>query len=120
MRSFRDLLVWQRAHQLALSIYKMSSHFPSEERYGLTSQLRRAALSIPNNLAEGSKRKNPSDFAHFINIAEGSCAEVDYLLLFVKDMEYVSKEIIEPYTKEVAEIGRMLHSLRSKQIEASC
>jgi four helix bundle protein len=117
--SFRDLVVWQRAHKLALEIYKLTSAFPSEERYGLTSQLRRAALSVANNLAEGSKRKSQQDFAHFINIAEGSASETDYLLLFVKDMGYVSDETVTPLMKEVAEIGRMLYALRAKIEQSS-
>ena len=115
MMAFRDIVAWQKSHKLAMVIYKLSSSFPSEERYGLTSQLRRAALSIPNNLAEGSKRTSRTDFARFINIAEGSCAEMDYLLLFVRDMGYVSAEEVQPLAKEVAEIGRMLYSLRRSQ-----
>ncbi|MHB8107965.1 MAG: four helix bundle protein [Candidatus Cryosericum sp.] len=77
-------------------------------------QLRRASLSVPTNLVEGSKRKSSADFAHFINVSEGSIAEVEYLLSFSKDLGHATKESIAPLVKEAADIGRMLYSLRTK------
>ncbi len=72
IKTFRDLRVWQSAHSLVLEIYKITKHFPDEERYGLISQLRRSASSIPTNIVEGFKRKSKKDYAHFINIADAS------------------------------------------------
>lgn len=75
MQRFTDLLLWQRSHALTLEIYRLTTAFPNGERFGLISQMRRAALSVPTNIAEGSKRVGKSDFARFLNIAEGSLAE---------------------------------------------
>jgi four helix bundle protein len=93
MQDFRDLKVWQRAHALVLQIYKASSRFPDHERYGLISQLRRAAVSIPANIAEGTIRASDQDFARFLQIAIGSASEVDYLLLLARDLEYANSEV---------------------------
>jgi len=114
MREFRDLKVWQKAYGLTLSIYKLTSTYPSEERYGVTSQLRRAAVSITNNIAEGSKRKSQVDFARFLNMAEGSAGEIDCLLMLSKDLGYVSADALGPLAQELGEIGKMLYTLRSK------
>jgi four helix bundle protein len=81
MQRFTDLLVWQRSHTAVLTIYRSTAHFPPTERYGLTSQLRRAALSIPTNIPEGSKRVSRPDYARFLNTAEASLAETEYLLV---------------------------------------
>jgi four helix bundle protein len=111
MRQFRDINVWQRAYKLALTIYKLSADFPKE---GLTSQLRRAASSVSINIAEGSRRKTDPDFAKFLNIAEGSLAETDCLLMFVKDLGLASSAQIEPIAQELNQIERMLFTLRNK------
>ena len=86
MQDFRDLKVWQRSHQLTLQIYRITSKFPPHELYGLTSQLRRAAASVPTNLAEGSKRRHGRDYARFVNIAEASLAETEYLLILSRNL----------------------------------
>jgi four helix bundle protein len=78
MRDFRELKVWEKAHQLALEIYKATSTFPKEERYGLTSQMRRATVSIPADIAEGCCRKGDAEFARFLQIAMGSASELEY------------------------------------------
>ena len=80
-RSFRDLVVWQKAHQFVLEIYRLSRSFPDDERFGLTSQLRRAAVSVPANIAEGFPKRSVSDKTRFFNIAQGSLEEVHYYLL---------------------------------------
>jgi four helix bundle protein len=77
MQRFTDLKVWQRSHGLTLEIYKLSKPFPGDERFGLVSQMRRAAASVPTNIAEGSKRLSNPEYAHFLNIAEGSLAETE-------------------------------------------
>jgi four helix bundle protein len=84
MQRFTDLKVWQRSHAFVLQIYRLTGSFPNEERFGLTSQLRRAVVSVPSNIAEGSKRRSNRDYAHFLNLAEGSLAEADYLLLLTR------------------------------------
>jgi four helix bundle protein len=81
VQRFTDLKVWQRSHALTLEIYRFTATFPTDERFGLISQLRRAAVSVPTNIAEGSKRQSNPDYARFLNIAEGSLAETEYLLL---------------------------------------
>lgn len=114
MQRYRDLDVWKRSHALVVRIYQLTKSFPDEERFGLTSQLRRAAVSVPANIAEGSKRKTNQDFARFLNIAEGSLSEADYLLLCSKDLGYLPDLALEPIAKEVDEISRMLYRLRMK------
>ena len=114
MQKFRDLKVWQRSHQLTLNIYGLTSKFPSEERFGVTSQLRRAAVSVPSNIAEGSKRRQPRDYAHFLNIAEASLAETEYLLILSRDLGYLSDEENSKVFPEVDEISRMLNALYTK------
>jgi four helix bundle protein len=87
-RCFQDLIVWQKAHQFVLSAYTYSKGFPDNERYGLTSQLRRAAVSIPANIAEGFKRKTKADKARMLNIAQGSLEECQYYLILSQDLGY--------------------------------
>jgi len=114
MQRFTELRVWQRSHASVLSIYRLTSHFPSEERYGLTSQLRRAALSVPTNIAEGSKRLSRQDYSRFLNIAEGSLAETEYLIMVSRDLGYIQIGDSERLLAELTEIGSMLNALRSK------
>ena len=110
-RSFRDLEVWQKAHQLVLEIYNETNDFPPEEKYGLSSQMRRAAVSIPANIAEGFIKRGKRDKANFYNIAQGSLQEVKYYVILSKDLGYTSNlRIISELAEEV---GKMLHSLVS-------
>lgn len=92
MQNFKDLLIWQEAHQLTLKIYESSKSFPKEETFGITSQLRRAAVSISCNVAEGCGRYTAKDFANFLQIALGSTNETDYLTLLAKDLSYLSED----------------------------
>ncbi len=114
MQRFTDLKVWQRSHALTLEIYKFTATFPTDERSGLISQLRRAAASVPTNIAEGSKRQSSPDYARFLNIAEGSLAETEYLILLSRDLGYLSNEACEGPLAEIGDIARMLHALRVK------
>jgi four helix bundle protein len=114
MQHFTQLKVWERGHQLVLAIYKITARFPSDERFGLTSQLRRAAVSVPANVAEGSKRHTNQDFARFLNIAEASLAETEYLLLLARDLGYLEADAHKSLTNEASEISRMLFALRAK------
>ena len=81
MQHFRELKVWQRSHALVLELYQFTRRFPADERFGLTSQLRRAAVSVPTNIAEGTKRLGKQDYARFLNIAEGSLSETEHLVM---------------------------------------
>jgi len=114
MQRFTDLKVWQRSHALVLAIYRTTASFPSDERFGLTSQLRRAAASVPTNIAEGSKRQGRLDYARFLNIAEGSLSETQYLLMLARDLSYLSPDVATSLLGEADEVARMLHVLRVK------
>ena len=114
MQRYRDLKVWQRSHAIVLQIYRLSGCLPADERYGLVSQLRRAAVSVPTNIVEGSKRQGKADFAHFLNIAEGSLAETEYLIVLSRDLGYLAHDQVEAVLAEMDEIGRMLYTLRHK------
>ena len=114
MQRFKDLKVWQRSHALVVELYPLTRTFPAEERFGLVTQMRRAAVSVPTNIAEGSKRQGKGDFAHFLNIAEGSLAETEYLLMLSRDLGSLTPDVAEPLLTEAGEISRMLHALRSK------
>lgn len=113
MQRFTELKVWQRSHSLVLAIYRLTKSFPADERFGLTAQMRRAAVSIPANIAEGSKRRHNPEFARFLNIAEASLAETEYLLLLSKDLGNAGPRA-EPPLEDCADIARMLHALRVK------
>jgi four helix bundle protein len=112
--SFEKLQVWQRGIALVESIYKATKLFPKEERYGLVSQMRRAAVSIPSNIAEGSQRTSDKDFANFVLISKGSLAELQTQLIISKKLEYISQELFSETAKEIDELSRMLHAFHSK------
>lgn len=117
MQRFTELKVWQRSHGFALNIYRLTVKFPAEERFGLTSQLRRAAVSVPTNIAEGSKREKRQDYARFLNIAEGSLAEAEYLLMLGRDLGYLTADEAGEALSEADTIARMLNALRSKVVQ---
>jgi four helix bundle protein len=114
MQRFTDLRVWQQAHALVLAIYPLTGAFPADERFGLTTQLRRAASSVPSNIAEGSKRASNAEYAHYLNIAEGSLAETEYHLILSRDLGYVKAALVEPLFAQIADLAGMLHALRTK------
>jgi len=110
-KSFEDLLVWQKAHAFVLEVYRMSEGFPKLELYGLTSQLRRAAVSIPANIAEGFRKQGNADKARFFNIAKGSADECRYFLILTRDLNYPTSS---EATSLLDETSRLLASYRSK------
>jgi four helix bundle protein len=114
MQRFTELKVWQQGHTLVLEIYPLTARFPAEERFGLVSQLRRAATSVPSNIAEGSKKASNADYARFLNIAEGSLAELEYLLILSRDLAYAEPAAVAPLFERISELARMLHALRMK------
>ena len=114
MQDFRDLKVWQKAHEAVLQIYRATQSFPDTERYGLTSQIRRVAVSVPANIAEGSVRSSDADFARFLHIAIGSASEVDYCLLLARDLGYLPVVSYETADQQLQEIKRMLNGLLAR------
>ncbi len=113
MSGFKSLGVWQKSYDLTLDIYRLSKKFPNEERYGITSQLRRAASSVPANISEGYERNHRKEYVQFLHFAKGSLGEIETFLLLCKDLEYLT---IDNYTKlelQRAEIGKMLKGLIS-------
>ena len=114
MNNFRELKVWQRAIDLATLIYSLTKSFPESEKYGLTSQLQRAAISVSSNIAEGSGRQTKPDFKHFLSIALGSLYEIESQLAVSQKLNYISEEAVNTAISEVTEIQKMIYSLRSK------
>ncbi len=110
-KTYGDLIVWQKAHNLVLDIYRMTKRFPKEEMYGLTAQLRRAAISIPANIAEGFARKGTKDKLRFYNIAAGSLNEISYYILLAKDLNYA---VTTDLWEKVEEVGKILKSYTQK------
>lgn len=111
MRDFRELKVWHKAHQAALEIYRHTRGFPDDERFALTVQLRRAAVSMTSNIAEGCGRHSERDFARFLSIAAGSASEAEYQLLLAKDLGYLPADIHRELDAQVNEVKRMLNAL---------
>jgi four helix bundle protein len=103
-KTFQELIVWQKAHQFALGIYQFTGDFPKTETYGLTSQLRRAAVSIPANIAEGFKKSGKADKARFMNMAQGSLEECRYYLILVADLGYGRNETLNYLLEEVSKL----------------
>jgi len=110
MQDFRKLKVWEKAHHLTLFMYSVTRDFPKEEIYGLTSQIRRSAASIPANIAEGCGRGN-REFHHHLRIALGSATELEYHLILVNDLRYLSSDSYDKASGELVEIKKMLTSL---------
>jgi len=108
---YKDLVVWQRSVDLVTAIYKATRCFPSDERFGLTNQVRRAAVSIASNIAEGQGRKSNIDFVRFLRIANGSRQEVETQLLVAERLKFMEPEHVTPLLEQLAEIGRLLAGL---------
>ena len=114
VKDFRKLLVWEKAHQLTLAIYRVTTGFPSQETYGLTSQMRRATSSIPSNIAEGCGRDGDAELSRFCTIARGSASELEYQILLSRDLKLMQADDYERLTQQVVEIKRMLTVLVQK------
>jgi four helix bundle protein len=110
-KGFRKLIIWQRAHQLVLLIYKLSESFPKSELFGLTSQMRRAAVSIPANVAEGYAAGGKGQFGRYLDIAQGSLAEVEYYLILAFELKYINQAEYEQAESLRSETGFLLHRL---------
>ncbi len=111
IESFKDLFVWQKGIELINEIYKLTKFFPKEELYGLTSQIRRAAVSIPANIAEGWGRGTTKNYLQFLEISRGSLFELNTLIIIAYNQDYISKEHSDEIENKINEIGKMLNAL---------
>ena len=115
MDNFRNLIVWQRAVELATNVYRKTVKFPKFELYGLTSQMRRAAVSISSNIAEGAGRRSKKEFANFLGISYASACELETQILIAKNLDYIQQNDFETLLNELTEIQKMLFVLEKKQ-----
>jgi len=111
IHSFRDLVVWQKGMDLVTEIYRLSQKFPKDEVFGLTSQIRRAAVSIPSNIAEGRGKSSKGEFQQFLHHSRGSLAEVETQITIARNLGYLNAAETEPVMEIIAEVGRLLHGL---------
>jgi four helix bundle protein len=111
MQNFRDLKVWHKAHAMTLETYTLTENFPATERYGLTGQMRRAAASVPANIAEGCVRSSDADFARFLYVALGSANELEYFALLARDLKLLPEPGYEKIVADIQEVKRMLTAL---------
>lgn len=114
MQNYKELKVWEKSHLVTLKVYEVTKLFPKDEIYGLISQLRRAASSVPANIAEGCGRNSKNELAHFLNISLGSANETEYFLILSKDLLYLQVYIFEEIFKLINEVKGMLISLIDK------
>src|SRR5947209_9232931 len=116
-QSYKDLIVWQKGIELAKAVYKLTRSFPAEEKFGLVSQMRRAAVSIPSNIAEGQARRTTPEFIQFVTHAQGSTAELDTQIILAVELQFCPKTIALPLYELTHEIRRMLNALHRKLAE---
>jgi four helix bundle protein len=114
IKNYKELDIWKRSAEVAIEIYNISKIFPREELYGLTSQIRRASVSIPSNIAEGFNRYHNKEFRQFLYVSLGSCAEVETQLFIAQRLNYINKEKTNKLTEELGTIGKMINSLIKK------
>ena len=114
MQNYKELKVWQKSHAFTLKVYEITKSFPKDELYSLTNQLRRAASSVPTNIAEGCGKNSNNELAHFLNISLGSSNETEYFLILSKDLKYLSENIFIELEDNINEIKAMLISLNNK------
>ena len=121
LKNYKELKVWQASYKTCLHIYKVTKQFPKEDMYGLTSQIRRSAVSIPSNIAEGYGRKTTLEYVRFLYIAYGSVCELETQTMICGDLDYVRKEKLDQLKKEIGDVERMLKamikSLESKHLD---
>lgn len=117
VKNFKDLLIWQKGVELVKETYKLVKLLPNDEMYALSSQMRRAAVSVPSNIAEGQQRKSPKEFANFLSIARGSVAELETQFIICEELGYLSKGQIELCINTCQELYKMLNSFISKLSE---
>ena len=111
LKSYKDLLVWQSAYRLCLDVYKATKRFPPDERYGLTSQIRRAAISVPSNIAEGYGRKTTPEYLQSLYIAYGSLCELETQVMISGDLDYLAEDDLVSLQRDIGDVERMLKAL---------
>jgi len=109
-KSFEDLLVWQKAHVFVLDVYRVTKGYPKEELFGLTSQFRNSARSVPANIAEGYKRRGKADKLRFYNIAQGSLEESRYYVILSKDLDYINSDKYQDWIKQIIDTSQLLNT----------
>lgn len=114
MHNFQELIIWQKAMDVAMHVYKLSSEFPKEEKYGLTNQIRRSAVSVPSNIAEGAGRNTDGEFKNFLGIASGSSNELLTQLILSHRLELVNQNKVEPIINQLIEVQKINYSLIQK------
>ncbi|MGB7533602.1 MAG: four helix bundle protein [Halobacteriota archaeon] len=114
MKNFKELKVWQKGIELVALVYTVTTTFPEEEKYGLSAQMRRAAVSIPSNIAEGHLRKTAKDFKQFLSIARGSCAELETQIIITHKLGFIQDDYVNKLSPKVEELSKMLSSFYSK------
>jgi len=114
MGNYKELIVWRKSIDLVTDIYAVTSIFPKEELYGLTSQIRRSSISIPSNIAEGHSRRSTNDYVQFLKIARGSCAELETQLIISKNLDYLNLEKFQILIEKASEISKMLNAVITK------
>lgn len=114
MRDFKKYDIWKLSHELTLQVYEITHSFPKEEVYGLTSQLRRSAASVPTNISEGCGRDSDMEFNRFLTIASGSASETEYLIILAKDLAYLNIELANTLIENINVIKRKIHQLKQK------
>lgn len=118
LKSYKDLDVWKKAYKFCIQIYNLTKSFPEEERYGLASQMRRAAVSIPCNIAEGYGRRTKKEYIQFLYVAYGSVCELETQTMLVSDLGYINSEIMTSFQQDFRDVERMLKAL-IKSLERS-
>jgi four helix bundle protein len=116
MHNYKEMKIWQKSRTLVKAVYEISKSLPKEELYALTSQIRRAAISIPANIAEGAGRGTDRDFRHFLDISRGSLFELETLLICSYDLGYISEENLNPIFENINEIIKMMISFQSRLV----
>ena len=117
IKSFRDLIIWQRGINLVKDVYEETRNFPKEELYGITTQIRRSAISIPSNISEGHIRQHRAEFRQFLNIALGSLAELETQIIIARELNYLSIEKSENLIDQMSSLGKMMRGLMKKLIK---
>jgi len=116
MHNFKELIVWQKARKIVKDVYLLTKKYPKEELFGLTQQIRRAAVSIPSNIAEGAGRGTDADFAHFLDFANGSACEVETQLYLSLDLEYISQAEFDDVNYKLQDIEKLVFNLKKKLV----
>ncbi len=115
MHNFKELKIWNKAMDVTVEVYKATAAFPTEEKYGLTSQMRRCAVSIPSNIAEGAGRNSDGQFRHFLGISNGSCFELETQLIISNRLELIDDETVEPILQQITELQKMNYKLQESK-----